>query len=300
MKRHKPVLVEEVLQGLNLDSGDNTIDCTLGDGGHSEQILEKTAPNGKLLGMDADPESLLRAKKYLHNYKDRITFVRSNFKHIKEVVEQEEFEDIRGILMDLGWSSTQFREEKRGFSFKRDEPLDMRYHPEGKTAADLVNRLPEKKLAFLLRKYGEEDFNDKIAKKIVEKRKDKKIETTDQLTEIVLQVYREVLNTDKEVPYTGKTHPATQVYQALRIAVNEELKTLKEALPQAIDVLEVGGRIAVISFHSLEDRIVKHFFKGKQGKKIKIINKKPITASEEELQENQKARSAKLRIAEKI
>ncbi len=312
--RHVPVLLNEVLEALNLESGKNIVDCTLGDAGHSEKILEKISPDGKLLGIDADPESILRAKKYLHQYEGRTVFVRDNFVGIKSIVEEEKFAPVHGVLLDLGWSTPQFEERRRGFSFKNlQEPLDMRYdkrrackhnvggeYYEACTAASILNTESEKELARIFKEYGEEKFAKEIAKAVVEKRKELEFELVGDLVNTVLEVYRKKLKTDKEIPWIGGLHPATKVFQALRISVNEELTAVKETLPQAVEVLEPGGRLAIISFHSLEDRIVKHYFKSQDGKSLKIITKKPITCGEEEYKNNPPSRSAKLRVVERI
>ncbi len=302
--RHVPVHLNEVVENLNLHLGDNVIDCTLGDAGHSEAMLEKISPNGKLLGLDADPESVLRAKQYLYRFGERAKFVRDNFLNLKKIVTETGFGPVNAILFDLGWSTPQFQERGRGFSFETDEPLDMRYsggqsNDESQTAAQIVNDYPEKELTKIFKQYGEEKFADLIARAVTIARKESRIEKTKQLTEIILKVYREKLHSDKEVPWIGGIHPATKIFQALRIETNKELEVLKKVLPDAIDVLAPGGRLAVITFHSLEDRIVKHLFQ-KNISKIMIITKKPIVASEEELKVNQRARSAKLRVIEKI
>jgi len=295
---HTPVLATEVIDHLNLEPNDNAIDCTVGDGCHSKFLLEKSAPEGRLLAIDADRNSLSRARKNLTEFdQQRITFKRNNFRNLEKIVEETGLKDIQAILFDLGWSTSQL-EDKKGFSFQNKEKLDMRYGDKGKTASELVNNLPKDELDFIFRRYGEEKFSNKIAREIVDKREDNPIETTNQLVDIILKVYRNKLNSDKEVPWTGGTHPATQVFQALRISVNKELKSLKQALPQAVEVLDNLGRIAVISFHSLEDRIVKHFFKDNEDK-LEIITRSPITPAESELEQNPKARSAKLRVAEK-
>jgi len=297
--RHVPVLLNEVIDSLQLKSGMKIIDCTLGDAGHSEKILEQIGAEGKLLGIDADIEAILHAKQYLYKFDDQVIFVRDNFVNLEKIVAEQKFTPVNGILMDFGWSSPQFEERGRGFSFvKNDEPLNMRYGGQGKTASDLVNELDESELEKIFREYGEEDLSKEIAKAISEKRKAKKIEQVGELVEIILETYRKKLKTDKEIPWVGGLHPATKVFQALRIAVNDELGVIEKVLPQAIDVLASGGRLAVITFHSLEDRIVKHFFKDQ--KTIKIITKKPIECSEEESKLNSRARSAKLRVVEKI
>ncbi len=298
--KHVPVLIKEVIDGLELKPGDSVVDCTLGDAGHAEEILNTIEP-GRLLGIDADPEAVLRAKQYLYNFGERVEFVRDNFVNLKQIIEKNDFTPINAILFDLGWSSPQFEERRRGFSFyKASDPLDMRYSggSELESAADLVNNWDKDDLAKIFRECGEEKLSREIAEGIVEKRKQGEIEKVSELVEIILQIYREKLNTDKEIPWIGGLHPATKVFQALRMAVNDELGVLEKVLPQAVDVLAPGGKIAVISFHSGEDRIVKHFFKGRDD--VKVINKKPIIAGEEEIKSNPRARSAKLRIVEKI
>lgn len=299
--RHESVLRKEVLELLDLKPNDNVIDCTLGDAGHSEIILEKIAPKGKLLGIDLDMEAILRSKRFLYRFEDRVVIVRDNFANIKIVAEKNNFQPVNAILMDLGWSTPQFEERGRGFSFSKYEPLDMRYSVTDKeTAADLINLYNEQELASIFKNFGEEKLSKEIAKAIIDFRKIKQIEKTEELVEIILQVYREKLHTDKEVPWIGGLHPATKVFQALRMEVNHELDNLKQALPQAVDLLASGGRLAVITFHSLEDRIAKHYFQSTSGKTIKLVNKKPLIASEEEIRNNPRARSAKLRVIEKI
>lgn len=298
MDRHIPVLTEEIIEKLNLSGGDNVIDCTVGDGGHSEEILEEIAPNGQLLAIDADPRSLQRAKNFLKDYERQTTFVHENFDSLKQIVQFENFKSISAVLMDLGWSSSQLEMEK-GFSFNKKEPLDMRYTQEGRTAADLVNNLEQRRLEFIFRRFANEDFSEEIAGRIAKEREKNKIETTTQLRNIVLEVYKEQLNSGKDEPWVGGRDPATKVFQALRIATNKELKALREALPQALAILEEGGRIAVISFHSLEDRIVKHFFKDHKDE-LETLSDNPITPTKEELDSNPRARSAKLRVAQKL
>lgn len=309
--KHVPVLTKEAIESLQLKPNAKAIDCTLGDGGHSEMILENISPEGKLLGIDADSESLLRAKQNLYRFGDRIVFARDNFVNLKKIVLENHFGEADAILMDLGWSSPQFEERGRGFSFQKDEPLDMRYDPSSgnTTAGWLVNNLSEKELEKIFREYGEEKLSGKIAKMICEKRtprpfgklmvvskaepqaQGKKIETTKDLVEIAEAAYG---------GRRGKINPATRIFQALRIAVNDELGVLKKVLPDAVAALKSGGRLSVITFHSLEDRIVKHYFKSQDGKILKIINKKPIVATREECSENPRARSAKLRIIERL
>ncbi|MFA7314450.1 MAG: 16S rRNA (cytosine(1402)-N(4))-methyltransferase RsmH [Candidatus Magasanikbacteria bacterium] len=312
--RHVPVLLKEVLDNLNLEAGKNIIDCTLGDAGHSEKILELTGPDGKLLGIDADVEAILRTKQFLYKFDERVIFARDNFENLGKIVKENKFDNVTGILIDLGWSSPQFEERGRGFSFlKKDEMLDMRYDtylkcvheatslPHGPcSATELLDLKDYEELEEIFRKYGEENLSREIAKAIVEKRKDYTIETVGDLVDIILEVYRKKLKTDKEIPWVGGLHPATKVFQALRIAVNDELGVIERVLPQAVEILQSGGRLAVITFHSTEDTIVKHYFKSQNNKTIKIITKKPVICSEQEREINPRARSAKLRVVEKI
>ena len=300
--RHESVLLNEVLETLALKPGDRVIDCTLGDGGHAEAIMERIGENGKLLGIDADPESLLRAKRYLYRFGEQTAFARGNFRDLKKIAAASGFEKAEAILMDLGWSSPQFEERNRGFSFEKDEPLDMRFDPyeSRATAADILNNSEGSELKTIFKQFGEEKFSDELAAKVVEMRRFEPINTTKQFSEIILSVYREKLHTDKEVPWVGGTHPATKAFQALRIAVNQELESLKQALPQAVDLLATGGRLVVITFHSLEDRIVKQFFAGIAGKQVEFINKKPVGPAGPELAVNRRSRSAKLRGVYKI
>lgn len=310
--RHVPVLLNEVIEGLNLKPGMRVIDCTLGDAGHSEKILERIGENGRLLGIDADPEAILRAKQFLYNFQKQTIFVRDNFVDLKKIAEENSFIPTDAVLIDLGWSTPQFEERGRGFSFQSaDEILDMRYGSKShksevigyKTASELVNGLGEVELEKIFREYGEEKLSKEIAKEIVEVRKSAlggKIERVGDLVEIILQVYRTKLKTDREIPWIGGLHPATKVFQALRIAVNDELGVVERVLPQAVEILDKGGRLAVITFHSLEDRIVKHYFKSEENKILKLVNKKPIVCSDEEAKINSPSRSAKLRVVEKI
>lgn len=303
--RHVPVLLNEVLSALNPQPNENYIDGTVGDAGHSEKILELTGPNGRLLALDADPESLLRAKQNLYNYGERVEYERVNFSELERIVKAKQFGPVQGILLDLGWSSPQFEERGRGFSFTKDEPLDMRYSGSQSmntvlTAAELMHESSNSELENIFKNYGEENLHKEIAAAIVEQRKIKPIEQTSELVEIVLQAYRTKLKTNKEVPWVGGLHPATKVFQALRIAVNNELGVVEEVIPQALHVLAPGGKLAIITFHSLEDRIVKHLFKELEAKKVgTIITKKPIECSPEEATANPRARSAKLRILQK-
>ncbi|MBT3419305.1 MAG: 16S rRNA (cytosine(1402)-N(4))-methyltransferase RsmH [Candidatus Magasanikbacteria bacterium] len=302
-KRHVPVLLDEVIESLKLYPGAHVIDCTVGDGGHSEKILEATTPEGRLIAIDADPESLLRSKQRLYPFDGRVTFVRENFEKLEEIVKEHPIGSIHGVLMDFGWSSPQFSERNRGFSFEGDEPLDMRYaagKDNKQSAEDFINNESIEEIERVFATYGEERFANEVAWQIGEKRKKEKISTTKQLVDLILEVYRKKLNTEKEIPWIGGIHPATRIFQSIRIAVNNELGVIEDVLPQAVEVLQSGGRLAVITFHSLEDRIVKHFFKSIKDKSIHIITKKPIVCSNAEAKENPRARSAKLRVIEKI
>lgn len=295
---HVPVLVEEVLYYLDPRPNDNFIDCTVGEGGHTIAILEKNAPNGKVLAIDADPEQIKNYKLTKRDSDNRVILVNDNFKNLKKIVENfcpDWQGKIRGILFDLGMSSWHLEKSKRGFSFRYNEDLDMCY---GKTATvsakEIINQWPSQEIERIIKEYGEERYAWRIADKIAKKRKQKPILTTFDLIEVI----REAVPKNYE---RGRIHPATRTFQALRIVVNQELENLKVALPQALEILSPGGRIVVISFHSLEDRIVKNFFKekAKEGK-IKILTKKPVIPSQEEIEKNKKSHSAKLRAAVKL
>ncbi|MBL7150075.1 MAG: 16S rRNA (cytosine(1402)-N(4))-methyltransferase RsmH [Candidatus Pacebacteria bacterium] len=301
---HIPVLQKEVLEYLNPKPNQNFIDCTIGEAGHTLAILEKNRPKGKVLGIEWDIELYKNLSKSdtraaakgeeedLSSLTiNRLVLVNDNFVNLKEIVEREKFRPIQGILFDLGMSSWHLEESGRGFSFLRNEPLDMRFGVQNElTAEEIVNKWKAKDIEKVLEEYGEERFAKRIAKNIVEIRKFKPIETTFQLLDVI----------KKAVPgwyQHQRLHFATKTFQALRIAVNDELENLKEVLPQALEILEPGGRIVVISFHSLEDRIVKNFFRNQaKEESLKILTKKPISPSkEEEIKINPRSRSAKLR-----
>jgi 16S rRNA (cytosine1402-N4)-methyltransferase len=302
---HKPVLLKETIEALAIQPGGRYIDCTLGGGGHAAAILEQSAPGGQLLGIDADPEAIRFATARLSKYQDSVLLVNDNFGNLGDICQRYSFSPAHGILLDLGLSSNQLDDDPRGFSFQRDAELDMRFNPaQETTAAEIINTASETELALILREYGEERFNQRIARRIVRERP---INTTLQLARVV---------EDALGGRHGKIHPATRTFQALRIAVNRELEMLEIALSQATDVLGIGGRLVVISYHSLEDRIVKHFMQ-KEAKDcicppnvmvchcghsagLRIVNKKVIVPSEEELKDNPRSRSAKMRVAEKI
>lgn len=298
---HTAVLKKEVLEYLNPKPNENFVDCTIGEGGHSEDILAKNGPEGKVLGIDLDPQQIV-ASQWLHvQFKDRIILVNDSYANLKEIVERKEFKQVNGILLDLGMSSAQLVRAQKGFSFQVDQGLDMRYNDEANylTAEKIINEWSEEKIAGILKDYGEEKFARQIAKKIIEQRKQGRIKTTFGLIEIVKEATPSAYwTTRRRVP---QIHYATRTFQALRIAVNDELENIKKVLPDVISVLASGGRIAVISFHSLEDRIVKNFLASESKKGIiKILTKKPVTAGLDELGKNPRARSAKLRVAVKI
>lgn len=290
---HIPVMPKESIEFLSIQKGEWYVDCNLGGGGHTELILKA---GGNVLGIDLDPDAIWEVRKRLKSYIDegRLKLTQTNFSNIADAVAENKIAEVSGVLFDLGVSTHQLEIAERGFSFNADAPLDMRMDPtRGASAKDLVNGLYEKELAELFLKLGEENWSKPIAKRIAEYRLKKQIETTNELAQIILSVRRR--------SPSDRTHPATRIFQALRIAVNDELNSLKMALPAAFEVLKPGGRIAVISFHSLEDRIVKNYFKELDMQKGgKIITDKPLETSEEETLENPRARSAKLRVIEKI
>ncbi|HEX2995112.1 MAG TPA: 16S rRNA (cytosine(1402)-N(4))-methyltransferase RsmH [Anaerolineales bacterium] len=301
---HQPVLYQEIIHALQPRRGGRYVDGTLGAGGHARGVLEASAPDGQLLGLDVDPQALAIARKTLAPYEDRIHLAQASYTSLHTQLAQLHWDAVDGILLDLGASSMQFDTPERGFSFLHDAPLDMRFGPHAlQTAADLVNKSSERELADLIYRYGEERNSRRIAHAIVQARP---LQTTRELVAAIETVS----------PRRGeRVHPATRTFQALRIAVNEELDAIEAVLPQAMAALSAGGRLAVISFHSLEDRIVKDFFR-EQSKDLvnppyeriyeverkatlKEVNRKPITPSDDEMKSNPRARSAKLRIIEK-
>ncbi len=286
---HVPVLLKETLEFLNVRPGEKYIDATLGGGGHTWAIIHA---GGKVLGIDQDKEALeyVKSNPEFPVPNSRLVITYGNFAHLKEIAAEANFSQVAGILLDLGLSGYQVESAGRGFSFRQDAPLDMRMDQtvETATAADLLNGLGREELAKLFRVYGEEPFAQALARAIVRQRKTGKITTTAQLAEIVSRVVGK---------RQGKIHPATLVFQALRIAVNDEINCLKAVLPQAQELLKKDGRLVVISFHSLEDRIVKDYFRGQAV--LKVLTEKPLAATPEEIRINPRARSAKLRAAEK-
>ena len=305
MDAHKPVLYKEIIHALQPRSGGRYVDGTLGAGGHARGILEACAPDGLLLGLDVDPQALALARETLAPYEKRTRLVQASHITLGEQLIAAKWDAIDGIVLDLGASSMQFDNAERGFSFMHDGPLDMRFGPQAlMSAEEIINTFDERELADIIFRYGEDRDSRKIAKAIVMNRP---LHTTRELVAVI----------EKASPRRGdRVHPATQTFQALRIAVNDELAAVEKTLPQAVSALRSGGRCAIISFHSLEDRIVKEYFR-EQSKElvnppyeriyeeerkavVKGITKKPIVASDEEIKDNPRARSAKLRVVEKI
>lgn len=293
---HTPALLKETIEGLNVRPGRQYIDATLGGGGHCIEIIRH---GGNVLGIDCDPEAIDYVRESIKyqvlSIKNNSKLVRGNFAHLKEIAQNQGFTKVAGILFDLGVSSHQLEVPERGFSFNTDAPLDMRMDPSLRvTAANLINGLNEGELYELFIKYSEEYDSRAIARAVVRARTLKPIKTCNELADIIIRARGGRREKDR-------THPATRVFQALRIAVNDELNNLKEALPQAVDLLESGGRLVILSFHSLEDRIVKNFFKEQAEKGfLNILTSKPIRPKEQEIKINPRSRSAKLRMAEKL
>ncbi len=289
---HIPVLLEETIKALNVQPGGRYIDCTIGPGGHAAAILEHSSPGGQLLGIDADPKAIKIARARLEAYSGSVLLVNQNFAELRTICTRYGFFPVHGILFDLGLSSVQLENNNRGFSFQHDAFLDMRLSPRQEiTAAIIINSSPERQLAHLIRTYGEERYSQQIARHIVRQRP---ITTSLQLAQTIERAVG---------GRRGRIHPATKTFQALRVAVNQELEHLQSALRQATDLLGFGGRLAVISYHSLEDRIVKNFMRQEASGEeacLRLINKKVITPSLAEVQFNPRSRSAKLRAAERI
>ncbi len=302
---HIPVLLQETVQALAVQPGGRYIDCTVGTGGHAAAILEHSSPGGQLLGIDTDPQAIKIARDRLAAYGNSSLLINDNFANLEAICVKYDFLPVHGIVFDLGLSSLQLEDSERGFSFSHDGPLDMRFSPKQKlTAADIVNTYSKEELANLIWRYGEESYSRRIADYIVQKRP---IKTTLELAQIVLQAVG---------GRYGKIHPATKTFQALRIAVNAELENLRIALKQALNILGPKGRLVVISYHSLEDRIVKQFMQQESRDcicppetptcvcghtaSLRLITRKVITPSFEEIEANPRSRSAKLRAAERL
>ena len=302
---HVPVLLQEAIAALRVERGGRYIDCTVNGGGHATAILEESAPGGQLLGIDADPRALKMTRERFKEYDSDVILINENFRYLESICTRYGFRPVNGIFFDLGMSSVQLEDPGRGFSFQHDAPLDMRFSSgQTLTAADIINNYSEAELAEILEKYGEEWRNRQIARSIV---KNRPVKTTLELARLVEKVIGRP---------RGRIHPATKTFQALRIAVNQELESLELALEQAVELLGSGARLVVISFHSLEDRLVKNFMRREaQGclcptdvlscicghsPRLKVITKKTICASSREVQENPRSRSAKMRVSERI
>ncbi len=308
-KHHESVLAKEILQYLHPREDGLIVDGTLGNGGHTELILKNTAPGLRVLGIDRDEQAIERAGKRLAPFRNRVTLVHGNFSDIKNILKKANVMNVDGLLLDLGVSSPQLDSPERGFSFMRNGPLDMRMDSTQKTtAADLLVKLSDEELVLVIKEYGEERFAKRIVRAIRKAQEQNPITTTLQLSNIVSGV--------THTPRPAKIHPATRTFQALRIAVNNELEHIKSALSDSLKVLSASARIMVISFHSLEDRIVKNFFKDEEkgcvcpprlpvcacGHKtrLKIITRRPVTPASEEVKRNPRASSSKLRVAERV
>lgn len=292
MQTHETVLLHEAVDALQVEPGDTIVDATFGSGGHARVIVEKLGSTGHYIGIDVD-ETALRHPLDQH---ETVTLVHGNFRVLPDVVGSLHSNSVDGILADLGWRMEQFSGNRKGFSFRIDEPLIMTLGEQSDypfTARDIINEWDESVLADIIFGYGEERFARRIAKRIVETRQANPIETSVQLAELVAAAYPAVAR-------RGKTHPATKTFQALRIAVNDELSVLEQFMADAVHLLAPSARLAIITFHSLEDRLVKHTFRDLAGKELgHVLTKKPIVPSDEELAKNPRARSAKLRIFEK-
>jgi len=292
---HIPVLLQEAIDGLDIKPGDIFVDGTLGGGGHMEEVCKRFGNTVVMIGIDLDPDAIARASARLECFKCPVRCAIGNFRNIDTILDSFGIKQADKILLDIGLSSNQFEDSGRGFSFQKDEPLIMSFGSQANfTARDIVNDWDEKNIQAILKGYGEEQFAYKIAKAIVERREVKPIETTFDLVDIIKSV-------TPTFYHHRKIHPATKTFQALRIAVNDEIESLKEGIAKSFERLSPAGRLVVISFHSLEDRIVKQFFKDKEENgEGKRITKKPVIPTEEEIKENPRSRSAKLRIIEKI
>lgn len=303
MYSHTPVLLKEVLQALDIKTSDSVIDMTLGGGGYTLAFAESVGKTGRVLSIDLDELSLDNARRLIKERKlKNIVLLKGNFKDVSDLAAPHARPcRIDAIAMDLGLSSAQLDDRQRGFSFQENGPLDMSFEGGSQETLKIVNGYKEEALADIIFRYGEERLSRRIARAIVQSRTTKPIKTSLELSEIIVKAVGR--------GYGGKIHPATRTFQALRIATNDELKALEQALPQAISLLKPGGRLAVVTFHSLEDRIVKDFFRDRSQKQkhgevlqptLKLINKKVITATAEEIKLNPRARSAKLRVVEKM
>lgn len=308
--KHVSVLLQETIDGLNVKPDGIYVDGTTGGGGHSYEICKRLGENGRLICIDQDTEALAAAEKRLEPFAGKVTLVKSNYAQMKEVLKQQGIDKIDGIVLDLGVSSYQLDNAERGFSYREDAPLDMRMDREQTlTARDIVNEYPESELYRVIKEYGEERFAKNIARNICKRRQDKPLETTFELVNVIR-------SSMPAKARNGKSHPAKRTFQAIRIECNQELEVLRQALGEMVDLLRDGGRISIITFHSLEDRMVKTSFRRQENPctcppdfpvcvcgnkpKGKVITRKPILPSEEECEQNTRSKSAKLRVFERI
>lgn len=306
---HEPVLLKETIEALNIKENGIYVDCTVGGAGHSIEILKRMGSEGRLVAIDQDEEALLAASNRLQGYKNQVYFIKCNYAYLGKILDELSIDKVDGVLMDIGVSSHQLDEKERGFSYHQDAELDMRMDKDQElTARYIVNNYDKDDLEKIFWQYGEEKWGMRIAEFIIEARKDREIVTTFDLVEIIKAAVPKKARLDK--------HPAKKIFQALRIEVNKELDVLETGIQSAVERLKQGGRLAIITFHSLEDRIVKNNFKElsrgctcpsefpvcvcNRKEIIKVINKRPITATEEELKNNNRSRSAKLRVCEKL
>ncbi len=292
--QHIPVLLHESIQGLSLKKGDTLIDATFGAGGHTQEVVSQFGKDIHIIALDRDEDAVLKGKERFNKQECHLDIVHANYTELLEVIKEKGVDEVDAILFDLGTSVDQLKTSGRGFTFEKDESLEMTMGKNEFNARDIVNLWSAETLTTIIKAYGEEQFAWKIAQKIIEKREEKPIETTFELVEIIKQA-------TPKFYHFKKIHPATKTFQALRIAVNDEIQGVQKGIRQAFEILSPGGRISVISFHSLEDREVKRYFRELEDEGLAIrITKKPITPTEEEIQDNRKSRSAKLRITEKI
>lgn len=304
---HVPVLLKEMVEWFGCVRGGTFVDCTVGLGGHAAAILERVAPSGRLIAIDADEEALGKAREALSAWKERVTYVRDNFRNLRKILESFGVEDVDGVFFDLGMSSAQLQSPSRGFALYKTGPLDMRFDGRQRfTAADIVNRYPEAEIMRIISEFGEERFTRRIASAVVRRREKSEITSTTELAELIEGVVGR---------RRGRIHPATKTFQSLRIAVNGELESLRDALPEAISALRPGGRLVVISYHSLEDRIVKQTFREfEKGcvcppsfpvctcgrvSEVKVLTRKPIRPSQAEIEKNRRSRSGRMRVCER-
>jgi len=294
MKYHEPVMIKEVMEEMNPQPGEVFVDCTLGDAGHTIELLKHLKPDGRVLAFELDKKAISKARSRLKEvgFLSSVKIINDSFRNLKKYVKKAD-----GIFADLGLRSGQLEESGKGFTFQKDEPLDMRFGGQGISAEEIINTYTAQELSDIFRRFGEEKNHRDIAKEIKIVSRKKHISSTGELVEIILEFYRQKLHTEKKVPWIGGIHPATRVFQALRIEANDELGALDQLLNDGVEILSSGGRVGIISYHSLEDRIVKRFYR--TSPHLVVKTKKPIQTGEEEVKYNRRARSAKFRVATK-